>query len=246
MCYTPTQKEYVHWGHGTSSNHSSTSNLMKRCSVCITYKSKKQSKHNWKYETIIDKSSEVLAHAEYQLLLPVNKVCKCYVFTLVSHSVHGGLHPSGVWFGEIYLGESASPHQILWDMVNELAPRILLESILVYLTDFLIFRCVNADQRITDFEQFQCSFYQTHPVAHSGLKGDFLRHTLSTDMVKGCSRKHYLMKKERRLQTEVNFYLMNGVYKMIEDVWHDTYPGEVRSNFTLTCSCSIPMLIIYD
>ena len=70
-------------------------------------------------------------------LPPANKVCEGYVFTGVCLST-GGVPGRGVCGGHVWQGYACPPRQILRDMVNERAVRILLEYILVLSVNYFM------------------------------------------------------------------------------------------------------------
>ena len=71
----------------------------------------------------------------------------------------------------------------------------------------------------------KCLFYQTHPVAHAGLKMDYVNNTLALNVLRGCVNHIELIHNDKQLHLQLNLGLMSEVY----DLCHDSEMKPVTS-----------------
>ena len=66
-------------------------------------------------------------------------------------------------------------------------------------------------------ETFQCSFLQTHPIAHAGLATDFINDTLADYITMGCPTIYNIGKIDNKLKIEVNSIFFGSAYNLYSE-----------------------------
>ena len=61
-----------------------------------------------------------------------------------------------------------------------------------------------------------CFIYQTHPVAHAGMKMDYVDNTLVTNILKSCPVDIKLKQSAKKINLHLNVALMSGAYRLLQ------------------------------
>ena len=81
-------------------------------------------------------------------------------------------------------------------------------------TGFSYYRCSVS----SSLELSECSFLQTHPIAHGGLRTDFKNDTIPDNLTVTCNTLYELGKKNKRVEIKFNSVLVGSAYKMFNEI----------------------------
>ena len=81
-----------------------------------------------------------------------------------------------------------------------------------FLLHLIVIRCSVPESRPNKIGGETCVIYQTHPVAHAGLKMDYVNNTLTSNVVRGCKNAMELVQKDNNLHLQVNVAVMSDVH----------------------------------
>ena len=86
-----------------------------------------------------------------------------------------------------------------------------------FLLHLIVIRCSVPESWPNKIEGETCVIYQTHPIAHAGLKMDYVNNTLSSNVVRGCTNAMELVQKDNKLHLQVNVAVMSDVHNLQMD-----------------------------
>ena len=64
-----------------------------------------------------------------------------------------------------------------------------------------------------------CFFYQTHPVAHAGMKMDYLDNTLAINVIRCCIADIKLRQSDKKMKFHLNVAMMSGAFYFQKEMY---------------------------